>query len=163
MIFIDSSRDININIEKLFSFSFKTNSIYNKPPMPLIFSLNSVKDKTIFSLKPNSDDDILEGDYLIEYCEIGENNICEFTGPSSNLFTLEKGRNYKIRLNCYKGSYYEFKSYEINYIIKEIFFGAQFFETTDSAANYYFIIDVKKYNITFYGIMSPPTILARRI
>ena len=149
MIFIDSSRDININIEKLLTFSFKTNSIYNRPPMPLTFSLNSVKDKTIFSLMSNYDDDILEGEYLLEYCEIGENNICEFSGPSSNLFTLEKGSNYKIRLNCYKGSYYEFKSYEINYIIKEIFFGAQFFETTYSTANYYFIIDVKKYNTSY--------------
>ena len=146
MLFIDSSRDININIEKLFTIKFSTNSIQNRPPMPLIFNIKSIKDKTIFSVDPYSDTDIYDGDYILEFWEISENSSCEFTG--SNLLVLKKGKKYKFQFNCYHNSYssFRFNAFEINYAIKEIGFGPMFFEITESARYLYFIIDIKKYN-----------------
>ena len=149
MTFIDSSRDININIEKLLYLSFKTNSKFNGPPMPLTFNINPVKDKTIFALKSNSQIDILDGEYMLEYCEISENNICEFNASSSNLFVLEKEKNYKFRINCFKESYYDFKSYQIKYVVKEIDFGAGFFGFSGSLINNYFLIDTRKFNTLY--------------
>ena len=49
MNFIDNSREINIKLANLMRFHFDTKTIEGNPPLPLIFNLDSIEEKSIIN------------------------------------------------------------------------------------------------------------------
>ena len=92
MFFIDNSHDINIKLSDLFNFSFETDIIEDKPPLPLIFNLE-FEDNAILYYKSYSSGYIYDGNFLLENCEINE-EICNYKGNKTYL-TLRKEKNIK--------------------------------------------------------------------
>ena len=84
LLFIDSSQEININLDKFISLNFVTDYINDIPPKALIFNIDvtdlaQVQNKTIYFL--SKADTFLNSDYLVSYCiedEMNENE-CNYT------------------------------------------------------------------------------------
>ena len=152
MTFIDNSREINIKFENLLTLNFDTEKIEGKPPLPLIFNLDSLEEKIII-LFNNSDDayNIYDGNSKLEYCEINENE-CNFKDNETSLI-LEKGKKYKIKYNCNEkaSNTYSFTKYKISSLIKEVDMGFYGFSIDSNYRDLYFILDVKNLqNFYFY-------------
>ena len=148
--FIDNSREINITFEYLLTFNFVTKGIENKPPLPLIFNLDSIEENLyfLFDTRNEKDNNIFDGNSKLEYCEIDENE-CNFKGNETNLF-LEKGKKYKIKYNCNKNNFdYSFSEYKISALIKEIDFGFHGFSLDSNFRDFYYILDIKNFE-NFY-------------
>ena len=129
MIFIDNSREININLDNLFALDLKLEEIPIQP-LPLIFNIDSIVDKTFII---NYDKE----SYL-EYC-IDNGYDCFF--QSFNEVYFEKGKKYKVKLN----SFIEIEhTFDIPFlvIIKEIEFGARILKKNQKT-EMIFIINTK--------------------
>ena len=153
MFFIDSSREINITLEDMLNFSFNTESIYNKPPLPLIFTMDPMKQKVFILFGTNQESDIIyDGNSKLEYCDMDEIE-CNFQSNNGSYIVFEKGKKYKIKYNCNQegdGSFL-FKKYTISstLLFQEVTFGFTDFSLTSNMKNNYFILDVRNYS-TFY-------------
>ena len=90
MTFIDNSREINILSEYLLNFNFDTETIKEKPPLPLIFNLELMEENLYIYFDSNYEKDNIydDGNSKLEYCEINENE-CNFKGNKTNII-LEK-------------------------------------------------------------------------
>ena len=146
VIFIDNSREINSPLEKFLNLRFDSELIKDKPPLPLIFNIDPMEEKTNIYFNTNLvSDNIYDGNSKLEYCERNE-NVCNYK-VIEEIITFEKGKKYKIKYNCNKKSSdtYSFEKYQISYFIGEINFGFHYF-----SLNYYFkysfyILDILNY------------------
>ena len=150
MLFVDNSKEINTNLEKLSCLNFFTEKDETKyqpsHPLPLIFKLDSMKEKVFlnFDLSLDYDDfmDDKSSRYMIEYCEIRYEG-CEYKGIE-NIIMLEKGISYKIKYDCVAVSdynYHYFRKFTIKEIIKEVGFG--FHEYILISRYYAILFDIK--------------------
>ena len=99
MIFIDNTKEININIDKFLSWKYEIE--VNKEdftPTPLIFSLDELKKEIFINVKNQNDYEIYNDTNLIYYC-VNNNAGCQYLTVSA-LLTLQKKKNYKFKLNC---------------------------------------------------------------
>ena len=133
IIFIDNSREININLDFLFGFDLQLTEL-TKEPLPLIFNVGLVDEKTIM---------LAEIEKPLEYC-IDNEYECLF--ESFKNVNFEKGKKYKIKLESYIETNYYGDTYtlELPYfsIIKEIEFGARILSKTQQNA-IIFIMNIK--------------------
>ena len=146
IVFIDNSKEINIKFQNLFTLNFDTEEIEGKPPLPIIFNLESFEENIYILFDTNSESgNIYDGKAKLEYCEIVENE-CSFKGNNSNLF-LEKGKKYKIKYNCNEknSNIYSFNNYKISNAIREIDIGYHKFSLDTNFREFYFILNVKNY------------------
>ena len=75
MIFIDNSKEINTNPDEFFQLIFSTESMKENPPLPLIFNMDTIKEKIIGIFYENKDGyTIYDGYSYIDYCEIDDDN-----------------------------------------------------------------------------------------
>ena len=134
IIFIDNSRELNINLDFLFGLDLKLAEL-TKEPLPLIFNIGLVDEKTIM---------IAEIEKPLEYC-IDNEYECLF--ESFKIVNFEKGKKYKIKLGSYYDDAY---TLELPYfsIIKEIEFGAKIISKTQQNT-IIFIMNIKN-NERFY-------------
>ena len=145
MRFIDNSKEISTNLDDFLGFSLKTDNIYNTPPLPLIFNIDSIEEKLILSINKES-----YTESILEVCKISENQ-CNFKGNMSQII-FEKDKKYKIKYNyLYNGNYYYFKAYTKS-IYKEIGIGLNKFSYYKTTLCY-IIVDITKYN-NFYIYIS---------
>lgn len=78
VIFIDNSRDINIPLDKFLNLRFDSELIKDKPPLPLIFNIDPLEEKTnIYFNTTQGSDVIYDDNSKLEYCERNE-NICNY-------------------------------------------------------------------------------------
>ena len=148
MIFIDNSKEINTNPDEFFQLIFSTESMKENPPLPLIFNMDTIKEKIIGIFYENKDGyTIYDGYSYIDYCEIDEDNRCNFVG-SNNILVLEKCKRYKLKLNCYKNHLgnYLFLASLISSVTKEINFGLTYNTLCPKVEYYNFIINVRNYD-----------------
>ena len=136
VIFIDSTKEVNLSLEEYINLNFESHSVQNRPPIPLILNLNiSEEEEGLYYFKEIEDDDeseLYDADYLLYYCEIEENKKCNFIGFQSLFF--EKNKKYKIKQNIYqKNERFYFTPFNI---VKEIEFGKLEF-TQKGNLNYY--------------------------
>ena len=153
MLFIDSSREINITLEDLLKFSFDTESIIDKPPLPLIFTMDPLEQKVFIFFGKNKESEIIyDGNSKLVYCDMDEIE-CNFKSSNESYIVFEKGTKYKIKYNCNQESEgtFLFKKYTISStrFIQEVNFGFNDFLLTSFMKNNYFILDVRNYS-TFY-------------
>ena len=105
MIFLDSSLEINLNLENFINYFFITQFIYeNYEPNPLIFNIEAIENDisynfiaTRFDKEINKGDKIIGEKSLLNYCIIDDKNECNY--KELNSLKFEKGKNYKIKLN----------------------------------------------------------------
>lgn len=153
MILIDNSREINTNSDDFFQLIFSSELIKDNPPLPLIFNIDTIKEKTIAIYYENRDGyTIYDDNSLIDYCEINNDNDngCHFIAFNNSLI-FEKGKRYKLKLNCYQiqlGSYF-FVASLLSSITKEIDFGLTYNTLCPKVEYYYFVINIKNYE-NFY-------------
>ena len=147
MSFIDSSKEIDLNLEKFIDLDFNTEKIYNNAPNPLIFNIYVThNNKLYFKAKSGT---FTGSDSLLYYCVIDEIDQCSFIPLKSLIF--EKGKKYKIQLNSYK---YEKNTlfYMFNYftLVKEVELG--FISYNEAINEKYFIVKLEENGpIYIYG------------
>ena len=154
MIFIDNTREINTNLPMFIFFNFSTNFYEDKPPFPLIFNIDTVKEDIFYNFIELSKDKISDGEHLLEYCIIDENE-CKYKGIEKSL-NFEKGKKYKIRLNSYKNDDNLFY-FETFYVWKEIEFGLLSYEASINEKTCFFLINVqnlKNFYVYFDGTIN---------
>ena len=98
LIFIDNSKEIEIDYFDFLNFNLETATYYEGFSFPLIFNINNIPNKSIAKFNYSTLREIYNSDYLLEYCKI-INNECEFKGIN-NTVIFEKGGKYKIKYNC---------------------------------------------------------------
>ena len=87
MFFIDNSNEINLNLNQFYEKYIDTDIIEDIPPLPLIFNLEESfeENSLIIEMDKNyNESSIYDGEYIIEYCEINENE-CNFSHNESKL------------------------------------------------------------------------------
>ena len=147
MSFIDSSKEIDLNLEKFIDLDFNTENIYNNAPNPLIFNIDAThNNKLYFKAKSGT---FVSSDSLLYYCVKDEIGECSFIPLKSQFF--EKGKKYKIQLNSYK---YETNTlfYMFHYftLVKEVELG--FISNNEAINDRYFIVKLEKNSpIYLYG------------
>ena len=96
MIFIDNTQEINTSLDRFINLNFSTYYIY-RPPLPLIFNLDTINEDMIYNFKESVYNYyIYGGDYILNFCELNNISICEFKG--SKAFHFEKGKKYKAKM-----------------------------------------------------------------
>ena len=100
LIFIDNSKEFNINLEKFLNWKYKISyeSLGLYVPTPLIFSIDEVKEDTTIELELSNEDKIYNDSNIMYYC-INKSSDCQY-----NAFTyliLRKGQKYKFKLNSF--------------------------------------------------------------
>lgn len=152
MIFIDSTKEINTNLERFIQLNFSISEIKENPPLPLEFIINEIHEDSYYNFEEkNSNNKYYDADYLLYFCELNENE-CEYIGAKS--FHFKEGKSYKIKMNwCFQdNSFYFDKMNIIHYFIKEIEFGTTFYETSGEYRTNYFIINAKNFKSLFIDI-----------
>ena len=143
LFFIDSATEINGTLDNFTNFNLKTDLIGEKPPLPLQFNIDTIKEDIFYFFKENSKDLIYNGDNLIDYCIIEENEKeCNYLGIEGGL-KFEKGKKYKIRLNYYKKGEISFFYFDTFYTVKEIEFGLESYESSSFEKDSFFILNTK--------------------
>ena len=153
MIFIDNSKEINMNLDTFFvssEFIF-SDKIKDGQPLPLIFNIDSIKEKTSILFKKYDNNQ----EFHFDFCEINENgNKCEYT-ENIDRICFEKEKRYKIKYHSFssgllKKNYY-FPKYSINIFREVVGMGLNRFKA-ENIENLYYIIDIQnKYNFHIYG------------
>ena len=147
MSFIDSSKEIDLNLEKFIDLDFNTEKIYNNAPNPLIFNIDVThNNKLYFKAKSGT---FIGSDSLLYYCVKDEIDQCSFIPLKSLIF--EKGKKYKIQLNSYKYEkntlFYMFHYFKL---VKEVELG--FISDNEAINETYFIVKLEKNGpIYIYG------------
>ena len=125
LLFIDSSQEININLDIFISLNFVTDYINNIPPKALIFNVDvtdftQAQNKTIYFI--SEIDTFLNSDYLVSYCIEDEMNENECNYTQLKKLPIGEDTKYKIKLSAYKINE---KRYKFGYfkVIKEVEFG----------------------------------------
>ena len=148
MFFIDNTKEIKTNLKQFIYFNFTTNDLVgDKPPFSLIFNIDTIEEDSFYNFIEISKDKISDGENLLEFCIIDEND-CSYKGIEEN-FNFEKGNRYKIRLNPYKkddNNLFYFKTF---YFMKEMDFGLDLYESSFTEKICFLIINVKN-NKNFY-------------
>ena len=146
MTFIDSSQEIDLNLEKFIDLNFDTKSIYDREPKPLIFNIDVTQNTTLY-FKANKGS-FINSDSLLYYCIKDEINECNYKILKS--LNFEKGKKYKIKLNGYKYEedtlYYKFLFFTL---VKEVDSGIISYSYNMGRRDRYFMIKCEKYK-TFY-------------
>jgi hypothetical protein len=67
LIFIDSTKEINTNLDRFLFLNFSTEIFYESPPIPLIFNIDIIKEDIFLNYKQKSETSNLNfrGDYLM--------------------------------------------------------------------------------------------------
>ena len=149
LLFIDSSQEININLDKFINLNFITDYIYDIPPKALIFNVDTRdatqdQNKTIYFISKTGT--FLNSDYLVSYCIEDEMNGNECNYIQLKKLLIKKDTKYKIRLSAYKiNENMQFKYFEV---IKEGEFGIIKYERINYDDRYY-LVNVKDF-VTFY-------------
>lgn len=146
MIFIDSSKEINTTFDIFINLNFSTGYIYDNY-LPLIFNFD-IKEDVLFNYKEPKRSPIetlyIEGDYLLSYCIIDENE-CQFKGFKG--LYLEGGKRYKIKFAFLTNSFhsiFQFKNIECNlYFLEEMNSCSMTYETNGTIQEHYFIYKSK--------------------
>ena len=160
LLFIDSSKEINLGLDKFLSWSYEIKNL-NHPPSPLIFATNSISQKATMQFKNNYDYEILDDQNLIYYC-IKEGSNCQYKKLSVLNLENKLSVNYKFKLNSFKTdeNYYSFYMANINKInLRDLDYGIDvyLFLENDINDNYYIIkakdinTIVIKFDIPKYG------------
>ena len=159
LIFIDNSREINIKLENLLNLSFDTELIEDKPPLPLIFNMDSLDEKTFILFETKQETDaIYDGNSRLEYCELNERE-CNFKSNNEAYIFFEKGKKYKIKYNCNQrgNATYLFEKYQITSFALEVDFGFYEFLLNNDFKKAYYILNIKNYekeNFYIYANMT---------
>ena len=163
MLFIDSSKEINLGLDKFLSWSYEIKNL-NHPPSPLIFATNSISQKATILFKNNYNYEILDDQNLIYYC-LNEGSNCQYKKLSVLNLENKLSVNYKFKLNSFKTdeNYYSFYMANINKInLRDLDYGIDvyLFLENDINDNYYIIkakdintivirFDIPKYGYKF--------------
>ena len=147
MIFIDSSQEINLDLEIFINLNFNTEKIYDNPPNPLIFNIDVTQNDTLYYFIANKGD-FIDSDSLLYYCIKDEVNECTFTELKS--LNFEKDKKYKVKLNGYQyegnNIYYKFEFFGL---IKEVQLGFISYNSLGNENVRYFIMKFDR-SKTFY-------------
>ena len=149
VIFLDSTKEINLSLDQFINLNFDSHKVENRPPIPIIFNLNiSEEEEGFYYFKENeydADSIFYDADYLLYFCEIEEDKECNFTGFQSLFF--DKNKKYKIKQSCYKNNdYYYFTLFSM---IKEIEFGMIKFTQYGDRNYRYYLLNIEN-NTKFY-------------
>ena len=139
MIFIDSSKILNISLTNFLDLNFNTNKLRRKPT-PLLFDI--VVDKnTFFSIEEKN---------ILNICKMEENKICEDIEVKN--IKLEADKKYRFKLNYQEDkSIYIFQKYKIIYFMEEIYFNNNTFAINKFTQNNFLILNIhNQENIYFY-------------
>jgi len=144
MIFMSNFGEINISLEDFLNLNFDIEFLY-KPPFPLIFNLDIIKESTTISFNQTNFNKIYDGNYIFNYC-IEEENKCNYIGSNNLNITFLKDKKYKIKINCYSNKsdldLYYFKSIDF---FQDIHLGKQIFSINKSFKPKYYILNIKNY------------------
>ena len=150
MIFIDSSKILQLSLTKFLSLNLAINKL-QKMPLPLLFNI-SVDKNIFFSIKKKEEQNnmILEGENILSYCDIENNDNCEYKEALN--VKLEQNKTYLFKLNCYKEkNFYKFYQDKIDYYMEEIIIKNNSFIIYSFTENNYLIANIHDYsNIYFY-------------
>ena len=150
MIFIDSSKILKLSLTKFLNLNFTINKLY-KMPLPLLFNI-SVDKNIFFSIKKKEEQNsmVLEGENILSYCDIENNDNCEYKEALN--VKLEQNKTYLFKLNCYKEkNIYKFYQDKIDYYMEEIIIKNNSFIINSFTENNYLIANIHDYsNIYFY-------------
>ena len=158
MVFLDNSKEINTNLDKLIDLNLTPRIIYReKPILPFVFNLELIEEKTILKMDLDYQEDSFEdydGNSLVEYCIIN-NTQCSYNSTGHKLI-LERGNNYRIKFNWLLSNnvnYYYYSINKIGNIIKEVNFGFHEY-ILDYSRNYSILFDATNID-KFYLYLKP--------
>ena len=142
MIFIDSSKILNITLKNFLDLNFNTNKLLQKPS-PLVFDIK-IDRNTFFSIKEENNDENL--------LTISNMNNSKDIDIHINNAKLEKDNIYRFKLECFKEKdTYIFKKFKILYFMEEIYYRNNTFEINNFTENNFLILNIQhKQNIHFY-------------
>ena len=154
MLFIDSSKIMNLSLIKFLSLNFQVSKLSRKP-LPLQFNI-TVDNNILLSIEEDSNDNnkvIIDDKYLLSYCSIEEEKECKFI--EVNNAKLIKDKIYRFKLNCYadNNNKYCFKNFKILYYMEEIYFKNNTFIINNFTQNNYLFLNLQNYQeqtINFY-------------
>ena len=152
LFFLDNSREINTNLDNLFNLVYTT-ELMDNPPLPLLFVIIAKKEKFL-SLKSNgniySGEKIFNGNSELEFCEVNGND-CYFNNINiNNYISFEKGKKYKIKINCYQNREKQYlfrKNIKVS-IFKEIEFGPSIINYHNDKITYFIIKNYEKFKFS---------------
>ena len=103
MYFIDSTKEINTNIDTFINLFFKTDLLGDKQPLPLTFNIDEIEEDIFYNLIEISKDKISNSHYLLEYCIYNENE-CDYIGIKKlmEVWFLKKEINIKLNKTIIK-------------------------------------------------------------
>ena len=150
LIFIDNSKELNINLEKFLNWKYKILYENNEDyaPTPLIFSIDEVKEDTTIELELNDEDKIYNDSNVMYYC-INKGSDCQYNAFTK--LTLIKDQKYKFKLNSFideNKNYYFYIPYKLDNTsypldINQINFGITNFDIDENTKEKYFIAYIK--------------------
>ena len=143
MIFIDSTKSLNLSLEQFLNLNFNTRILSKRPPRSLHFEITV--DKTVyFALEDESNNINFDNKYLLIF-QIEDNNEC--TDIGTNNVELNKGKKYLFILISYEDkNVFYFKKIKLLYYIEEIFFKNNTFTINNFTRNNYLILDLKNHH-----------------
>ena len=150
MMFIDSTKEINTNLNNFIFLNFSTDVIEMRPPIPLIFNIEPISEDIFYNFKEtkSSYEEIYDDNKQLSYYSETEDKYIGFT-----YLSFEKGQKYKIKLNIYKKTYDErflfMKFVAISYFFKEVSCGLTSYETDGTEKIRYFLINTKGYSYIY--------------
>ena len=150
LIFIDNSKELNINLEKFLNWKYKISyeSLGLYVPTPLIFSIDEVKEDTTIELELNDEDKIYNDSNVMYYC-INKGSDCQYNAFTK--LTLIKDQKYKFKLNSFideNKNYYFYIPYKFDNTsypldINQINFGITNFDIDKNTKEKYFLAYIK--------------------
>ena len=146
MIFIDSSKYLEINLTQFLNLNFNSNKLYNVP-FPIYFNISADKDIS-FALQGNIDFSIYdEKAFLNDQKELEFNQLNKIT-----YINFIEGETYIIRLNYnQEGNKFFFRQIKILYYMEEIYIKNNTFVINNYTRNNFLKLNIKNYpNISFY-------------
>ena len=158
MVFIDSTKEINTNIDVFLNLDFHLSPLY-RPPLSLIFNIDTIQEEIFYNYieRYTYGDKVYEGNYLMKFCIIDKKE-CQFEG--FKLLKLERGKKYKIQYNFYYNSNYK-KFYFPNvksylYSIQEFNNCIEQYETDGTEKTHYYLIKTKDYQKIYIYVKYGP-------
>ena len=148
MIFIDNTQEINTSLDRFINLNISTRYIRSRPPLPLIFNIDTIEEDMYYNIIEQSNNrQKYGGDYILYFCELNDNNTCEFRG--FNAIHFEKGKKYKAKLEWYTNYYNtEFNLQKITFVryyLKDIELGTTIYETNGEKRERYYLLNAKKF------------------
>ena len=168
--FLDSTRILNMNLKQFLNLNINNinTNVFSDIPYPLLFNIKS-DSNIVFSVERKYNYPIYNKNYILNYCNIEENNKCQFIG-TDNIYLI-KNNNYIFKLNFHENKTktflfrdldktsikekeiinYFFQEFKINYYIEEIYMKNNTFTINNFTRNNYLLLDIKNLtNISFY-------------